>query len=115
MLGKLPILLYYTLIFLLFDSCQRKDSNLSLPRTSVQCITNYATLAICIFGDSWNRTSVAMMQTPRNAIILYPLHYILYLYTYKSKTLYKYETGKMRFELTDRDYLYGRIAIDFLK
>lgn len=25
------------------------------------------------YGDSWNRTSVAMMQTPRNAIILYPL------------------------------------------
>lgn len=53
------------------EYCQRKDSNLSLPRTSVQCITNYATLAL-YFGDSWNRTSVAMMQTPRNAIILYP-------------------------------------------
>lgn len=52
-----------------------------------------------------------MMQTPRNAIILYPLHYMLY--TYKSNTIYKYETGKMRFELTDREYLYGRIAIDF--
>lgn len=43
-----------------------------------------------------------------------PLYYIPYnIYSYKSNTFYKYETGKMRFELTDREYLYGRIAIDF--
>lgn len=31
------------------------------------------------YGDSWNRTSVAMMQTPRNAIILYPLNILILL------------------------------------
>lgn len=31
-------------------------------------------------GDSWNRTSIAMMQTQRNATILYPLINLLNVY-----------------------------------
>ena len=47
-LGKLPIIIYMHIHNTNLD-CQRTDSNRSLTRSSVKCITNYATLA---FGSN---------------------------------------------------------------
>lgn len=87
-------------------SCHRKDSNLSLTRSSVKCITNYATMAYLLiwfifllflslfffflffftkkrgegkqeYGGRANRTPLAVMQTQCNTTILYPL-FIIY-------------------------------------
>ena len=106
--------------------CQRMDSNQSLTRSSIKCITNYATLAtrgwIWVFhlvnlyhedfGDSWNRTNIVMMQTQRNTTILYPLFmsYLVeeqYLYTYTNTSDNHYVTY-----IRVRRYYYTKAMIE---